>query len=86
MNRQTTPEGLQLIERSDMQPFQGWGFGAAFTQGGASLTLGFGIEPRWGLGTEPRRMRAHGRTAAQQCHARAETKPRTLGLQALLHR
>jgi hypothetical protein len=69
MNRPSESAGVQLTERSDIQPFQGWGVGVTSTQGGASLTLGFGIEPRWGSRTEPRRMRSHGRTAAQQCHA-----------------
>ncbi len=58
MNRQKKSEGLKLTERSDLQPFQGWGFRVTSTQSGASLTLGFGIEP-------------HGRMAAQQCHAGA---------------
>jgi hypothetical protein len=54
MNRQRTPESLQLTERSDIQPLQGWGFGATSTQGGASLTLGFDMEPRWGSRSKPR--------------------------------
>ena len=48
MNRPRVPSGVQLAERPDIQPLQGWGFGLAHTQGGASLTLGFVIEPRWG--------------------------------------
>ena len=47
-------EGLQLAERLDIQPFQGWGFGMTPTQGGASLTLGFDMEPRWGSRSKPR--------------------------------
>jgi len=42
-------------ERSDIQPFQGWGRGTPLTQGGASLTLGFKIEPPWGSRSKPRR-------------------------------
>ena len=53
MNRHEKSEGLQLTERSVIQPFQGWGFGVTSTQGGASLTLGFGIEPRWGSRAPP---------------------------------
>jgi len=37
----------------DIQPFQGWGTGTPPTQGGASLTLGFKIEPLWGSRSEP---------------------------------
>jgi hypothetical protein len=48
-------DGPQLVERSDIQPFQGWEFGMPPTQGGASLTLGFKIEPPWGSRSKPRR-------------------------------
>jgi len=50
-------------ERSDMQPFQGWGTGTPPTQGGASLTLGFKIEPPWGSRSKPcRNAETNGRT------------------------
>ena len=62
-------EGSQLAERSDVQPFQGWGVGTAPTQGCATLALGFGIQPPWGLRSKPRRNSEVKRTAAQQCHA-----------------
>ena len=45
-----------LAERADIQPFQGWGTGMPPTQGGASLTLGFNMEPPWGSRPKPRRV------------------------------
>jgi hypothetical protein len=44
-----------LAERPDIQPLQGWGMGTSPTQGGASLTLGFNMEPPWGSRSKPRR-------------------------------
>ena len=42
------------------------GVGTTPTQG---CTLGFGIQPPWGLRSKPRRNPENKRTAAQQCHA-----------------
>ena len=39
-------------EGHPIEPLQGSGLESAATQGGASLTLGFVIEPRWGTGGE----------------------------------
>lgn len=55
MNRTSKPEITQLTERAGIQPFQGWGMETPPTQGGASLTLGFKIEPPWGSRSKPRR-------------------------------
>ena len=49
MNRPVEIEPIQPARGEDIQPFQGWGPRVTPTQGGASLTLGFGIQPRWGL-------------------------------------
>ncbi len=46
-------DGALLTERSDIQPFQGWGTGMPPTQGGASLTLGFNIERPWRSRSKP---------------------------------
>ena len=69
-SKSSTPTGLhKKPRRRSINPFQGLARKASRTQGGASLTLGFGIEPRWGSRTEARRMRVHAPTAAQQCHS-----------------
>ena len=59
-----------LAERSDIQPFQSWEAGIPPTQGGASLTLGFKIEPAWGSRSKPRRNSEMGRWAHINGHAR----------------
>ncbi len=53
LNRRTS-HGLHLIR----EPFQGWGVGMTLTQDGASLTLGFNIEPPWGSRSKPRQIRS----------------------------
>ncbi len=62
------PNSAQSVERSDIQPFQGWGIGMTSTQGDASLTLGFGIESTLGFKNRAT-PNANEPTAAQQCHA-----------------
>ena len=57
-------------ERPDIQPFQGWGTGTPPTQGGASLTLGFKIEPPWGSRLKPCRNAEMNRRAHIKGHSR----------------
>ncbi len=64
-------DGALLTERLDIQPLQGWGMGMPSTQGGASLTLGFKIEPPWGSRSEPCRNSEMKRGA----HIKAATQP-----------